>query len=45
MDTPKGGPPSAFFFPAGAKIKEIPIDFYNAPWAEDIDHRVLARQL
>ncbi len=33
--------PSAFFFPAGAKIKEIPIDFYNAPWAEDIDHRVL----
>ena len=33
--------PSALFFPAGAKIKEIPTNFYQAPWAEEIDHRVL----
>ncbi len=30
--------PSAFFFPLGKTIKEIPEKSENAPWADDFDH-------
>ena len=33
--------PSAFFFPPGTSIKQIPSDFTKAPWAEDIEHILL----
>lgn len=33
--------PAQFFFPIGTEIKEIPRDFKEAPWSDDIEHLVL----
>ena len=33
--------PPQFFFPIGTDIKEIPRDFKDAPWSDDIEHIVL----
>jgi hypothetical protein len=33
--------PSAFFFPFGKKITEIPYNYKEAPWGDEIEHEIL----